>query len=80
MHNHFAFSTKFLPAGGDESWSKEDFVTLNVDMSGRLPTVPPDHHYVLNAKALTFTGQKKIEAMPGEVAEEKVGAVSANFR
>jgi hypothetical protein len=75
MQNHFAFSTKFLFAGGDKSWSKENSVALNVDMPGRLPTVPPDRHYVLNAKALTFTGQKKIEAIPGEAAEEKVGAV-----
>lgn len=42
--------------------------------------VSPDHHLVLNAKALTFIGQKKIEAMPAEVAEEKAGSVSVDLQ
>jgi len=42
--------------------------------------VPLDHHYVLNAKVLTFIGQKKIEAMPVEVAEEEVGVVSVELQ
>jgi hypothetical protein len=37
--------------------------------------VPPDHHYVLNAKVLTFTGQKRIGAMLVEVAEEEAVGV-----
>jgi len=35
--------------------------------------VPQDLHFVHNAKALTFIGQKKIEAMLVETAEEGVG-------
>ena len=42
--------------------------------------MPPDRHYVLNAKVLTFIGQKKIEAMPVEVAEEEVGVVSVELQ
>jgi hypothetical protein len=49
-------------------------------MRGRLPTVPPDRHYVLNAKVLTFTAQKRIEAMPGEAAEEKVVAALVDLQ
>jgi hypothetical protein len=37
--------------------------------------VPQDLHFVHNAKALTFIGQKKIEAMLVEAAEEGVGVV-----
>ena len=33
-----------------------------------------------NAKVLTFIGQKKIEAMLVEAAEEKVGAVLADLQ
>ena len=42
--------------------------------------VPPDLLFVHNAKALTFIGQKKIEAMPVEVAEEEVGVVSVELQ
>lgn len=63
--------------GDDKSWQKRNSVALNVDIHGRLPTVPQDRHYVLNAKVLTFIGQKKIEAM---LAEEEVGVVSVDLQ
>ena len=75
MQNHFPFSTELLFTGGDKLWSKENSVALNVDIHGRLPTVPQDRHYVLNAKVLTSTGQKRIGAILVEAAEE--GAVAA---
>jgi hypothetical protein len=80
MQNHFSFPTKFLFAGGDKVWSKEKFLALIVDIYGRLSMVPPDLHFVHNAKALTFIGRKKIEAMPGEAAKEKVVAALVNLR
>jgi hypothetical protein len=46
-----------------------------VDIRGRSIMVPQDLHFVHNAKALTFIGQKKIEAMLVEAAEEGVGVV-----
>jgi hypothetical protein len=51
-----------------------------VDIHGRLPTVPPDRHYVHNAKVLTFIGQKKIEVILVEAVEEEVAAALADLQ
>jgi len=42
--------------------------------------VPQDLHFAHNAKALTFTGQKKIEAILVEVAEEGVVVILADLQ
>lgn len=80
MQNHFPFSTELLFTGGDKLWSKENSVALNVDIAGRSPTVRQDRHYVLNAKVLTFTGQKRIGAMLVEVSEEGAVVVLVNLQ
>jgi hypothetical protein len=41
--------------------------------------VPQGHLLVLSAKALTFIGQKRIEAMLVEAVEEGVGVVSVDL-
>jgi hypothetical protein len=51
-----------------------------VDIHGKSPTVPQDLHFVLNAKVLTFIGQKKIEVMPAEEGEEKGALVSVDHQ
>jgi hypothetical protein len=51
-----------------------------VDIHGKSLTVPPDRHYVLNAKMLTFTGQKRIGAMLVEAVEEEVAAALADLQ
>ena len=51
-----------------------------MDIHGKSPTVPPDRHYVHNAKVLTFTGQKRIGAMLVEAVEEEVGVVSVELQ
>ena len=49
-------------------------------MRGRLPTVPPDRHHVLNAKVLTFTGQKRIGGMLVEAVEGEVATALADLQ
>ena len=51
-----------------------------MDTPGRSLTVPQDPHYALNAKVLTFIGQKKIEAMLVEAVGEGVVAVLADLQ
>jgi hypothetical protein len=45
-----------------------------------LLTVPPDHLFVHNAKAQTFIGQKKIEAMLVEAVKEGVVVALADLQ
>jgi hypothetical protein len=51
-----------------------------VDIPGRFPTGGQDRILVLDAKVPIFTGQKKIEAVSGQGAEEEVAAVWVSRR